>query len=176
MPKVKLRQDNVRSLRYVGDARGKSQCIYWDISLPGFGLRKFPNGRGSYVCSYRIQMRKRLVDRGRSDSLTLEQARRRARIYFGAAADGKDPRSSIDQMRATATVKELAESYINGHAKPKKKSWKADEACLSQLLIPKFGAHLASSITSGHRECPRGYRPRAPLLCQSIYLDCSQNV
>jgi integrase len=147
MPKAKLRQDNVRSLPYVGDARGKSQCIYWDLSLPGFGLRRFPNGRGSYVCSYRIQMRKRLVDLGRSDSMTLEQARRRARFYFGAAADGKDPRSNIDQMRATPTVRELAESYINGHAKLKKKTWKTDEAYLNQLLIAKFGAHLASSIT-----------------------------
>jgi integrase len=147
MPKVKLRQDNVRSLPYVGNARGKSQCIYWDLALPGFGLRKFPNGRGSYVCSYRIQMRKRLVDLGRSDSMTLEQARRRARSYFGTAADGKDPRSNIDQMRATPTVRELAESYINGHAKLKKKSCKIDEAYLNQLLIPRFGAHLASSIT-----------------------------
>jgi hypothetical protein len=117
MPKVKLRQDNVRSLPYVGVAREKSKCIYWDLALPGFGLRKFPNGRGSYVCCYRIQMRKRLVDLGRSDSMTLEQARRRARLYFGAAAGGKDPRSDIDQMRATATVRELAESYINGHPK-----------------------------------------------------------
>jgi integrase len=147
MPRVKLRQDNIRSLPYVGDARRKSQCIYWDLALPGFGLRKFPNGRGSYVCSYRIQKRRRLVDLGRSDALTLEQARRRARSYFGTAADGKDPRSSIDQMRATPTVRELAESYINGHAKLKKRTWKTDEAYLNQLLIPKFGAHLASSIT-----------------------------
>jgi integrase len=147
MPKAKLRQDNVRSLPYVGNARGKAQCIYWDLALPGFGLRKFPNGRGSYVCSYRIQRRKRLVDLGRSDSMTLEQARRRARFYFGAAADGKDPRSNIDQMRATPTVRELAKSYIDGHAKLKKKTWKIDEAYLNQLLIPRFGAHLASSIT-----------------------------
>jgi hypothetical protein len=147
MPRIKLRQDNVRSLPYVGNARGKAQCIYWDLALPGFGLRKFPNGRGSYVCSYRIQMRKRLVDLGRSDSMTLEQARRRARFYFGAAADGKDPRSNIDQMRATPTVRELAKSYIDGHAKLKKNTWKIDEAYLNQLLIPRFGAHLASSIT-----------------------------
>jgi integrase len=147
MPKAKLRQDNVRSLLYVGNARGKARYIYWDVALPGFGLRKFPNGRGSYVCTYRIQMRKRLVDLGRSDAMTLEQARRRARSYFGAAADGKDPRSNIDQMRATPTVRELTESYVNGHARLKKKTWKTDEAYLNQLLIPKFGAHLASSIT-----------------------------
>ncbi len=50
-------------------------------------------------------------------------------------------------MRATPTVRELAESYVNKHARLKKKTWKTDEAYLNQLLIPKFGAHLASSIT-----------------------------
>ncbi len=55
MPKAKLRQDTIRSLRYVGAAQGKSQCIYWDLALPGFGLRKFPNGRGSYVSGESIR-------------------------------------------------------------------------------------------------------------------------
>ena len=117
------------------------------MALPGFGLRKFPNSRGSYVCSYRIQKRKRLVDLGRSDTITLEQARRKARLYFGTAADGKDPQSNIDEMRASMTVKKLAELYIERHAKPKKRTWKADEAALNQLFIPRFGAHLAASIT-----------------------------
>lgn len=124
MPKAKLRQDNIRSLQYVGAAGEKAQCIYWDVGLPGFGLRKFPNGRGSYVCAYRIQKRKRLVDLGRSDTITLEQARRKARLYFGTAADGKDPQSNIDEMRASLTVKKLAELYVARHAKPKKKTWK----------------------------------------------------
>jgi hypothetical protein len=34
-----------------------------DLALPGFGLRKFPNA-GSYVCCYRLQMRKRFVTWG----------------------------------------------------------------------------------------------------------------
>jgi integrase len=147
MPQARLRQDNVRSLRYVGAAGGNAQCIYWDRALPGFGLRKFPNGRGSYVCAYRIQKRKRLVDLGRSDTITLEQARRKARLYIGTAADGKDPKSNIDDMRASMTVKKLVELYIERHAKPKKKTWKADESTLNQLFIPRFGTQLAASIT-----------------------------
>ena len=79
MPHAKLRQDTLRSLDSVGAGGKKSQCIYWDTALLGFGLRKFPNGRGSYVCSYRFQKRKRLVDLGRADTITLEQARRRSR-------------------------------------------------------------------------------------------------
>jgi integrase len=147
MPQAKLRQDNIRSLEYLGAAGDKAQCIYWDVALPGFGLRKYPNGRGSYVCAYRIQKRKRLVDLGRSDTITLEQARRKARLYFGTAANGKDPQSNIDEMRASLTVKKLTELYIERHAKPKKKTWKADEAALKQLFVSRFGAHLAASIT-----------------------------
>jgi integrase len=147
MPQAKLRQDNIRSLEYVGAAAAKAQCIYWDVALPGFGLRKFPNGRGSYVCAYRIQKRKRIVDLGRSDTITLEQARRKARLYMGTAADGKDPKSNIDEMRASMTVKKLAELYIERHAKLKKRTWKSDESALNQLFIPRFGTHLAASIT-----------------------------
>jgi hypothetical protein len=33
MPKAKLRQDNIRSLEYVGTAQGESQCIYRDPAL-----------------------------------------------------------------------------------------------------------------------------------------------
>src|SRR3984957_19957975 len=104
-------------------------------------------GRGSYVCTYRVQRSKRLADLGRSDAITLEQARRKARLYFGTAADGKDPQSNIDEMRASATVKMLAKLYIERHAKPKKRTWKTDEAALNRLLLPRFGSHLAASIT-----------------------------
>ena len=147
MPKVKLRQDTIRSLDYVGAAHGKSQCIYWDLALPGFGLRKFPNGRGSYVCSYRFQMRKRMADLGRADSVTLDQARRKAKAYFAAAADSKDPKSAIDEMRDAITAKELATQYLEQHAKLKKRTWKADESFLDRYFIPRLGSHLASCVT-----------------------------
>jgi integrase len=165
MPHARLRQDTIRSLDYVGAAGEKSQCIYWDLALPGFGLRKFPNGRGSYVCAYRILKRKRLVDLGRCDTITLEHARRKARVYLGTAAEGKDPKSNIDEMRASLTVKKLVELYIERHAKPKKKTWKTDEAVLNRLLIPRLGAHLAASITRADialihseygKDCPYG--------------------
>jgi integrase len=41
----------------------------------------------------------------------------------------------------------LAELYIEQHAKPKKRTWRADESALNQLFIPRFGTHLAASIT-----------------------------
>jgi hypothetical protein len=43
MPKLKLRQDRVRTLPYQG-ASAKHQCIYWDEALECFGLRVYPSG------------------------------------------------------------------------------------------------------------------------------------
>jgi hypothetical protein len=69
--------------------------------------------------------------------------RRKARLYFGTAAGGKDPISYIDEMRESATVKTLAELYIERHAKPKKGAWKTDEAALNRLLLPRSGSHFS---------------------------------
>src|ERR1700679_499628 len=77
MPNIKLRQDTVKSLPYLGTVK-QEQCIYWDLALECFGLRIYPSGRRVYVCSYRLQKRKRVACLGRGDVLTLDQARKRS--------------------------------------------------------------------------------------------------
>jgi hypothetical protein len=64
MPVVTLVQNRICGLPYLG--RGiNHQCIFWDSTLRCFGLRVYPSGRRSYVCSYRIGLRKRLALLGR---------------------------------------------------------------------------------------------------------------
>jgi integrase len=75
--------------------------------------------------------------------MTLEQARRKARLYFGDRRGRQRP----DAMRGSASVKMLTKLYIEQHAKPKKRTWKTDEAALNRLLLPRFGSHLAAPIT-----------------------------
>ena len=43
MPALKLRQDNIRTIRYQGHG-GKHQCVYWIQALESFGLRVYPTG------------------------------------------------------------------------------------------------------------------------------------
>lgn len=131
---------------YVGT--GNAQCIYWDEALPGFGVRVFPNGRASFVCSYRVQGRKRLATLGRADVLTLDAARRKARSYLGQVADGADPQSEADAIRASGTVKDLVDAYLERHAKAKKRSWRNDVSYLERHVLPRIGTRLAASITS----------------------------
>jgi hypothetical protein len=110
MPVLKLRQGDVRVLPYVGHG-AKHQCIYWDKSLPCFGLRIYPSGRRVYVCSYRIRRRKRLALLGRADVLTLDQARKMAITCLGRVAGNEDPQDEWDRLRSLKTVAGLAHSF-----------------------------------------------------------------
>jgi integrase len=151
MPTLKFRQDTVRSIPYQGSG-GKHQCVYWDVTLEGFGLRVYPSGRRVYVCSYRVKRRKRLATLGRADVLTLDQARRKAIVYLGKVASQEDPQEEVDQQRELKRVDELCGAFIENHSKKKKKTWKEDKSTLDRNVLPKLGSRLAVSIVSADIE------------------------
>jgi integrase len=147
MPIIRFRQDTVRTLRYTGRG-GKHQCIYWDENLEGFGVRVYPSGRRTYVCTYRVNRRKRLAKLGRVDALTLDQASKKAKAYLGKVANNDDPLEQSDAIKRAPTVEEFVKAYIEGHAKPQKRTWKQDESSLSRNLVADFRLTLAQNITS----------------------------
>jgi integrase len=147
MPTTKFRQDTVRTLPYVGRG-GKHQCIYWDAHLEGFGVRVYPTGGRTYVCTYRVNRRKRLAKLGRVDVLTLDQATKKAKAYLGKVANNDDPLEQSDAIKKAPTVEELVKAYIEGHAKPQKKTWKQDESSLRRNLVADFRLTLAQNVTS----------------------------
>ena len=84
--------------------------------------------------------------------LTLDQARKKATTYLGKVASHEDPQDEADQRRASSTVKEVVEVYIEQHAKKKKRSWKEDQSRLKRFLLPEFGTRLAPSLVSADME------------------------
>jgi len=151
MPALKLRQDIVRSIPYQG-AGGKHQCVYWDEAMECFGLRVYPSGRRVYVCSYRVNGRKRLARLGRADALTLDQARKKAMAYLGKVASHEDPQEATDRWRELKTIDALCEAFIENHAKKKKKKWRNDESCLKRRVLPKLKSRLAVNIVAADIE------------------------
>jgi len=77
MPRLKLRQDIVRTVPYRGPG-GNGQCVYWDEALESFRLPIHPSGRRVYVCAYRINRRKRLATLGRADAGAAADSRHQA--------------------------------------------------------------------------------------------------
>lgn len=147
MPTVTLTPDGVPVLPYVG--RGSNQqCIYWDRTLSCFGVRVYPSGRRAYVCSYRLQRRKRLQVLGRVEVLTLDQARLLGIATLAKVAIGADPQESSRKRRPAKTMAVLCEQFIENHAKKKRRSWKNDESCLRRRILPRLKHRLVSTIVS----------------------------
>ena len=68
---------------------GIEPCIYW--AKRGFGVRVYKNGTKTYVQSYRVSGRKRLLTVGAYPSLSREKAEDVAAAYRVQIAEGSDP-------------------------------------------------------------------------------------
>jgi integrase len=112
----------------------------WDAALPGFGLRITPNGSKSFIVSYRVGGRKKMLVLGRYGVLTCEQARQLARERLVQVAKGVDPAEEKKvEQRANLLMKDICLEYIERYAKVHKKSWKEDQRRVLTRLIPWFG-------------------------------------
>ena len=136
------------SPQFVASAKaepGAERSIFWDETLPGFGLMVTKAGAKSYVCQYRAGARSRRMSL--KTALKLGEARKEARAILGKVAKGGDPLS--EQRKADAatgnTLKAVCENYF---AREGKKLRTVDErqSQLARLVYPKLGARQIEDI------------------------------
>ena len=123
-----------------------SRDVRWDDDIPGFGVRVYPNGKKSFVLSYRVNGRKRLMVLGAFGALTLDQARKLARRYFVSVIDGVDPLEKRRKATEGNTVRHLSDVYMRRHAVPHKKTWKDDERRIQKYILPIWRNLKVSNI------------------------------
>src|SRR5262249_56558103 len=75
---------------------GKTQAFLWDTAVTGLGVRILPTGLRTFWFMYRPRgsgrsVNSRMVRIGPWPSVSLKGARRIAKGYAGAVADGGDP-------------------------------------------------------------------------------------
>ena len=101
------------------------QFIEWDSDLSGFGVRVVPSGVKSYVIQYRSKGRSHRITVGRHGTLTLDQARKKARGLLGSVAEGANPAEELHTHRRSPTVAQACERFMAEHVehrcKPKTK-------------------------------------------------------
>lgn len=120
----------------------------WDDLLSGFGIRVYPSGKKSFVVSYRVMGRKRIMALGKFGVLTLDQARIKARKVLAQVADGLDPSRDRQALLKAPTVADLADRYLTDHG-PKKKasSVRDDRRNWAQHVLPRIGQRKIVDIT-----------------------------
>jgi len=83
---------------------------------------------------------------GSFPEITVEQARREATRLNAEAAEGGNPQARRRAKRGEATLGEAFAEYLERHAKPHKRTWKADDEIFERHLKPLADRRI-STIT-----------------------------
>ena len=116
------------------------QTFVRDDQFTGFALRVTANGIKSFVWEGRIHGRTRRITLGQFPTLSVLEARNAAFATKTAIVRGEDPAQESADLRAQVTLGQLADAYIERHAKPRKRSWREDDALIKNH-IPQAWRH-----------------------------------
>jgi integrase len=93
---------------------GKSDCIFFDDDLPGFGLRLRAGGARTFVVQYRVGTKQRRVKLGTPGKLSLAEARQLAKKALARVDLGHDVQGEKLELKAQAaeTLGAVVELYL----------------------------------------------------------------
>jgi integrase len=113
--------------------QGKRIRLY-DSSFRGLAAVKLPSGRVVFTLEYGPRKRRRRVTLGHLGKITLEDARKRAKIQAGEIEKGSDPVAEKAARRAAVTFAAWRESYVE-MVKERKKTWRDDKRYLGRAGV-----------------------------------------
>jgi integrase len=133
MPRIKLTKSAIDALPVPA-----SDEVYWDVGLPGFGVKVTPKGRKVFIVLYRAAGRLRKYTIGPYGRVTLHQAKLAAQKVFTAKLDGRDPAAEKREANRRVTadrVGDLLEAFIAQHVAQNRSARE-----LARLLRREIGA------------------------------------
>ena len=175
---MRLTKRNIDAIK----ANGEDHFV-WDTQLPGFGLRVSPQGRKTYVVQYRFKGRTQRVSIGRASIITLDEARRNAKVILGKIESGNNPAMDVRVYRKAPTLSEINVRFIKEHIELRlKPSTQVNyKQIMKAYVLPALGDRKVSEIT--HKDVVElhtalGYTPyqanRALLVLSKIFNLCEK--
>ncbi|MFB3910408.1 MAG: tyrosine-type recombinase/integrase [Candidatus Eisenbacteria bacterium] len=115
----------------------------------GFGIRVGVSGKKTWIMVYRLRKggKQTWLPLGTFPALSLGKARLRHARGLEALEAGQDPAVVLAQPTEGISFEKLRSQYLELYARPRKRSWRQDEALLRRETPPGWQARPASSIT-----------------------------
>jgi integrase len=121
--------------------------VYWDTLQRGLALRVEPSGHLAWKCIYTIRGRgSRWYHLGAARAIPLSDARRLAARIMVAVAEGEDPHADRLALRGRGSFEQVAQRYLEEHAKKRNKSWRQADALVRRYLLPRWAKLDIGSI------------------------------
>ena len=139
MPTKRLTDRFIKSVKSPKAGR----VIHWDTISKGLGLKVTAMGHMSWVVVYRHSGVPVIYAQ---QQLGLADARKEATKVLRDAALGKDPAGSVKAERLADTFGDLAEQYMDRHAKVHKRSWREDRRALDRDILPRLKNRKAKDV------------------------------
>jgi integrase len=141
---MKLTKRTIDTATYKG--AGNARFVLWDAEVPGFGCRIYPTGKKAFVLSYRTQGRKRMMTIGSYGVLTLDEARKVARVQLAKVeTEEADPLEQRQKAARGETVRDLCGAYMERHGNAKK-SAADDQRRIDRYILPAWGGLKAAAV------------------------------
>jgi integrase len=140
-------------------APAEGRVYYADAKTPGLVLCVWDTGVKSFELYKRMGGRPTRLKIGRYPGVTVEQARKEVARMTGQLAQGDNPADARRKARGETTVGELFTMYLDGHAKPHKRTWKEDQAQFDRYLAAWKARRLSevrpADVTALHAKIGR---------------------
>src|SRR6056297_2518805 len=133
MPKIHLTQSFVLNPPIVRD---KAKVDYFDSDIPGFILEVRNTGKSTYYQRYRDKFgRLKQARIGPTDSISLEDARHKAKEIRSQTLMGFDPREEFEKYKNETTFKEFIQDQYIPYVQVHKRSWEQDRRMLDLRIL-----------------------------------------
>jgi integrase len=145
----------------------KNSFLVWDTKQHGLALRVQPTGSRAWKVIYSRHGRPRWLHVGNANAIALSDARTIAAEAMIAVARGKDPAAEKKAERGAGTFAELAQRYLDEHARKANKSWQQGDTLVRRYGLPHWGKLQASTITRADVKAMMR-RIEAPVLANQV--------
>lgn len=129
--------------------RLKPGDVVWDTQTLGFGVRCQSKAK-VYVLKKYYNGKQHWFSLGKqSEGITVNDARKKAEIYLGQIADGKDPAQIRENRKNRPTIAEMCERFLTDYAEEHKKpsSIRMDRKNINNHIIPLLGNRFVTDIS-----------------------------